>query len=64
MEPCELNKLLLFGGGFAFGILFSILVLDWIYKGIMSKTIDEIHRQYKKALKIMEAKFKKDDPGN
>ena len=63
MGPCELNKILLFGGGFGAGVLFSIIILDWIYKGIMSRTIDEIHKQYKRALKLMEAKFKRDDSG-
>ena len=48
----EITPILLVGAGFFLGTLFSILTLDYIYKGVMKRAIDEIHRQYKKALKI------------
>lgn len=40
----------LFGLGFVMGYLVSIKALDRVYKDVMGRAIDEIHRQYKKAL--------------
>lgn len=60
MSINELNPYVLVGMGFAFGTLFSILVLDRIYKEIMKKALDEIHSCYKKALEKMKEKYEND----
>lgn len=39
-----------FGLGFVMGYLISIKALDRVYKDVMGRAIDEIHRQYKRAL--------------
>lgn len=58
MQFVNIPPLLLFGLGFFLGTLFSIVALDKIYKEVMKRTIDEIHKQYKRALKILEDKYK------
>ncbi len=58
MDACGINKILLFGGGCALGALLSIMVMDYIYKGQMKRAIDEIHRQYKRALDIIQKRNK------
>ena len=50
MEPFNIGPILLIGAGFMLGTLFSILILDYIYKGVMKRAIDEIGRQYALAL--------------
>lgn len=61
MQPVEnISPILLVGLGFFLGTMFSIIVLDFIYKGIMKRTIDEIHRQYSRALELLENKYKRD----
>jgi len=49
-----------FGLGFLMGYLISIKALDRVYKEVMGRTIDEIHRQYKKAL----GRKEKENEGN
>jgi hypothetical protein len=39
-----------FGLGFLMGYLISVKTLDRVYKDIMKRTLEEIHRQYKRAL--------------
>jgi hypothetical protein len=40
----------LFGLGFLMGYLISLKTLDGVYKDIMKRALDEVHRQYKRAL--------------
>ena len=53
---CTIQKLLLFGGGFALGTVFSILIMDYIYKGQLKRALDEVHRQYSRAIDLMRLK--------
>jgi hypothetical protein len=60
MEPVNVGPILLVGAGFFLGTLFSILILDYIYKGIMKNAIEEIWQQYNAALeKIKDENSKK-----
>lgn len=61
MEPTTSKEglyIFFFGLGFLMGYLISIKSLDLVYKDIMKRTLDEVHRQYKKALKNVEYKKK------
>lgn len=49
-KEVEMSDIFLFGLGFLMGYLFSIKSLDMVYKEKMKAAIDEIHRQYKRAL--------------
>ena len=44
----------IFGLGFLLGYFISIKSLDRVYKDVMKRALDEVHRQYKKALGIKE----------
>lgn len=57
LEQESLKTIILIGLGFGGGCLFSILVLDKIYKDIMKRTIEEIHCQYCRALEIMRRQY-------
>jgi len=46
-----MGKLFELGLGFIFGFLFAIATMQWFYKRLLKEVIDEIHRQYKIALK-------------
>ena len=46
----EISPILLIGLGFFLGTVCSIFVLDMVYKGIMKKALDEVGRQYSRAL--------------
>lgn len=45
-----IEPILLFGAGVFLGTLVSIITLDRIYKGVMKRALDEIHKNYKIAL--------------
>ena len=49
----EINVIFLIGIGFFLGILFSIGVLDKMYQELMKIALDEVGRQYSKALDIL-----------
>jgi len=57
------NIILLLGVGFFAGILLSIGLIDYMYKGQLRKAIDEIDRQYCIALGIMEKRIKEELQG-
>lgn len=57
----DISPILLIGIGFFAGTISSILVLDMVYKGIMKKTLDEIGRQYSRALDILMKRQKKEE---
>jgi hypothetical protein len=50
MELASGKEIFLFGLGFLLGYFVSLRSLDMVYKDIMKRTLDEIHRQYKGAL--------------
>ncbi len=56
----DISPILLIGIGFFAGTISSILVLDMVYKGIMKRALDEIGRQYSRALDIMKKRFQKE----
>ena len=57
----DISPILLIGIGFFAGTLSSVLVLDMVYKGLMKRALDEIGRQYSRALDIMKKRFQKDE---
>jgi len=56
----DISPILLIGAGFFLGILFSINVLDKMYKGLMKKALDEVDRQYSRALDMIKKHTKSD----
>lgn len=52
----DISPILLMGAGFFLGILFSIGVLDKMYKELMKRALSEVGRQYNKALDIIKGK--------
>lgn len=52
----DISPILLMGAGFFLGILFSIGILDKMYKELMKRALSEIGRQYSKALDILRGK--------
>ena len=54
----DISPILLIGMGFFGGTVFSIILLDMIYKGVMKRALDEVGRQYLRALEIMKERFK------
>jgi len=54
----DISPILLIGMGFFAGTVFSIILLDMIYKGVMKRALDEVGRQYTRALDIMKERFK------
>lgn len=57
----DISPILLIGIGFFLGTVCSIFVLDMVYKGLMKRALDEIGRQYSRALDIIKNRSKKDD---
>ena len=53
-----ISSILLVGIGFFMGLMLSILLLDMLYKELMKKALDEVGRQYKTALDIVERRAK------
>ena len=49
----DISPILLVGIGFFLGVLFSIGVLDKMYQELMKIALDEVGRQYSKALDIL-----------
>jgi len=54
----DISPILLVGAGFFLGVLFSIGVLDKMYKELMKKALEEVGKQYSRALDIVEGKSK------
>ena len=53
----DISPILLIGAGFFLGILFSIGVLDKMYKELMKRALDEVGRQYSRALGALKKRF-------
>jgi hypothetical protein len=57
----DISPILLIGIGFFAGTVSSILVLDMVYKGLMKRALDEVGRQYSRALDMIKNRSKKND---
>lgn len=57
LDPQTVKYIICVGLGFGFGIFFTIHFLDKKYKEVMGMALDEIHRQYKRALEIMRKRY-------
>ena len=56
----EINVIFLIGIGFFLGILFSIGVLDKMYKELMKIALEEVGRKYSEALDMLQEKLGKE----
>ena len=56
----EINVIFLIGIGFFLGILFSIGVLDKMYKELMKIALEEVGRKYSEALGMLQEKLGKE----
>lgn len=57
LDPETMKYIMCLGIGFGSGLYFSIFILDKQYKKVMHNAINEIHRQYNNALKIMRKQY-------